>query len=316
MNKCLQVTCSAPVNIAVIKYWGKRDVELILPINSSLSVTLDQDDLASTTAIRCGPDLENDQMWLNGSEEFIKQGGRISAVLTRARDLRRKMEENNEELQPMSEWKVWIKSVNSFPTAAGLASSASGYACLTFTLGQLFELPCTMTELSGIARLGSGSACRSLFGGFVAWEKGENADGSDSLAVQVAPKSHWDDLVALILVVSDAQKDIGSSVGMQETVRTSPLLQARINAVPQNMNAMKEAIAAKDFDKFAELTMRDSNQFHAVCLDTFPPISYMNDISRKIVQVITRYNAVFLKDGPNGKQGYRCAYTFDAGYDR
>ena len=270
-----QVTCSAPVNIAVIKYWGKRDAELLLPTNSSLSVTLNQDDLRSTTSIRTGPELEKDRLWLNGIEESLNSK-RLINVISQARKLREGMESQDPTLEKLSTYKLWINSVNNFPTAAGLASSASGFACLTYSLAKLFQLETDQSALSRLARMGSGSACRSLFGGFVSWEMGELKDGSDSMAVQVAPETHWPDLEALILVVSDAKKDVGSSIGMQETVATSSLLKERIqHVVPKRMEQMKQAILDKDFDMFAELTMKDSNQFHAVCLDTYPPIFYM-----------------------------------------
>jgi diphosphomevalonate decarboxylase len=172
----------------------------------------------------------------------------------------------------------------------------------------LFELTISTSEVSRIARQGSGSACRSLFGGFVAWEMGQKADGSDSLAVQVAPETHWPELQALICVVSDAKKGTSSTAGMQSTIKTSLLMNERINSVvPARMEAMKKAILDKDFESFAELTMRDSNQFHAVCLDTYPPIFYMNDTSRAIIQLIHEYNA----SSPDGK--LKAAYTYDAG---
>lgn len=133
----------------------------------------------------------------------------------------------------LSSWPLRICSENNFPTAAGLASSASGFAALIYTLATLFGLPPAVdnSQLSRIARQGSGSACRSLFGGFVAWQGGEKADGSDSLAVQVASREHWPDLHALICVVSDAKKGTPSTAGMQRTVATSPLLQHRIKDV-------------------------------------------------------------------------------------
>ncbi|KAI8912815.1 diphosphomevalonate decarboxylase [Gorgonomyces haynaldii] len=304
----MEVTCSAPVNIAVIKYWGKRDSNLILPTNSSLSVTLNQDDLRSTTSIRCSKELEKDRLWLNGKEEDIQKNKRLVNVISTARALRLKMEQTG-DLEPMADLKVWINSVNNFPTAAGLASSASGFACLTFALKELYQLNISIEELSRLARLGSGSACRSVFGGFVAWEMGQQADGSDSFAIQVQPAEHWPDMEALILVVSDDKKDVGSTVGMQQTVETSSLFQQRLQVVPERMEQMKQAITQKNFDRFAELTMMDSNQFHSVCLDTFPPVFYMNDVSRYIVRLITEYNHLFTSEG----KGYQAAYTYDAG---
>lgn len=202
-----------------------------------------------------------------------------------------------------------IASYNNFPTAAGLASSASGLAALVASLAQLYELPQSASELSRIARQGSGSACRSLFGGFVAWREGQAADGSDSLAVEVAPQSHWPDMHALICVVSDAKKGTSSTAGMQATVATSPLLQERLKVVPGRMQTIEKAIQDKDFDAFAEVTMRDSNQFHAVCLDTQPPIFYLNDVSRGVIALVEELNRAHKE-----KTGHLlAAYTFDAG---
>lgn len=228
------------------------------------------------------------------------------------RAIRKEMEEKAEQsgspIEKLSSYPVHVCSENNFPTAAGLASSASGLAALVYTLSQLFELTISTSEVSRIARQGSGSACRSLFGGFVAWEMGQKEDGSDSLAVQIAPETHWPELEALICVVSDAKKGTSSTAGMQSTIKTSPLMNERINqVVPARMEGMTKAILDKDFQSFAELTMRDSNQFHAVCLDTYPPIFYLNDTSRAIMQLIHEYNAT----SEDGK--LKAAYTYDAG---
>ncbi|GJJ06525.1 hypothetical protein Clacol_000717 [Clathrus columnatus] len=305
-----QATASAPVNIACIKYWGKRDTKLILPTNSSLSVTLDQDHLRSTTTSRADPTFKKDRLWLNGTEEEIKAGGRLATCIAELKKQRRQVEENHPNIPIISNYAVHICSHNNFPTAAGLASSASGFAALVASLAALYKLPATPSELSLIARQGSGSACRSLMGGFVAWEKGVREDGSDSLAIQIAPREHWPDLHAVIVVVSDHKKGTSSTAGMQQTVETSALLQHRINhVVPARMTAISEAIKAKDFDKFAKITMQDSNQFHAVCLDTEPPIFYMNDVSRAIIALIVEYNRVSVAATGHLK----AAYTYDAG---
>lgn len=170
----------------------------------------------------------------------------------------------------------------------------------------MYELPDSPTDLSRIARQGSGSACRSLFGGYVAWEQGSAVDGSDSLAVQIAPASHWPTMRAVILVVSAAKKGVSSTSGMQATVATSELFPHRANVVvPRRMEAMKTAIQNRDFEAFAKLTMADSNQFHAVCLDTLPPIFYLNDVSRAAIRVVEEINRVAGKT--------IAAYTFDAG---
>ncbi|KAG8447329.1 hypothetical protein GDO86_014699, partial [Hymenochirus boettgeri] len=196
-----KVTCTAPVNIAVIKYWGKRNEDLILPINSSLSVTLHQDQLKTTTTAAASREFTEDRIWLNGKEDNIHHP-RLQACLREIRRLARKRrnEGGDGNVAQILSRKVHICSANNFPTAAGLASSAAGYACLVYTLAKLYEVE---GELSEIARQGSGSACRSLYGGFVQWMMGERDDGKDSLARQVEPECHWPELRVLILVVSD-----------------------------------------------------------------------------------------------------------------
>lgn len=214
------------------------------------------------------------------------------------------------ELQPLSSLPIHIVSENNFPTAAGLASSASGFAALVYTIATLYQLPSSPSELSKIARTGSGSACRSLFGGYVAWEMGAQTDGEDSLAVQVAPVEHWSEMDAIVCVVSDAKKGTPSTAGMQQTIATSALAEHRIKyVVPERMTLISDAIKNHDFDMFAQITMKDSNQFHAICLDTDPPIFYLNDVSRAIITAVTELNRASLAAG----QGYLAAYTFDAG---
>lgn len=246
-----------------------------------------------------------DNLWLNGNEEGIK-GERTVACLKDLRKLRTELEAADSSLPKLSQWGLHIVSENNFPTAAGLASSAAGFAALVVAIAKLYELPQLMSEISRIARKGSGSACRSLFGGYVAWEMGQLENGQDSKAVEVAPLDHWSLMKAAILVVSDDKKDTPSTSGMQTTVATSDLFQHRITeVVPQRFEQMKKSIIDRDFQVFGDLTMRDSNSFHAVCLDSCPPIFYLNDTSKKIIKLIHRLNE------QEGK--IIAAYTFDAG---
>lgn len=310
MAKVYRSSTTAPVNIAVIKYWGKRDATLNLPTNSSISVTLSQDDLRAWTTAACSADFTTDRMWLNGEEREVPADRRLLACLAELRAMRRRVEQESSSAEgkvvEMSSMGLHIASENNFPTAAGLASSAAGFAALVRAVADLYALPATPTELSRIARQGSGSACRSLFGGYVAWEMGERVDGSDSEAVQVAPVSHWPEMRACILVASAQRKDTSSTSGMQHTTKTSTLFPARVGeVVPGRMAAMRRAIADRDFTAFAHLTMRDSNQFHAVCLDTYPPIFYMTDVSRAAVRLVEHINAAAGR--------VVCAYTYDAG---
>mmetsp|Transcript_2635 Transcript_2635/g.7917 ORF Transcript_2635/g.7917 Transcript_2635/m.7917 type:complete len:386 (+) Transcript_2635:37-1194(+) len=290
------VTCIAPVNIALVKYWGKRDEDLILPVNSSLSVTLDTAALRTMTTASVVEDTSKVTMSLNGQEIDLQSNRRICAVVDRLRAMAGKQEVG-----------LRITSENNFPTAAGLASSAAGLSCLAYTIANVLGAKESYPgELSAVARQGSGSACRSLYGGFVKWNMGTADDGSDSIAEQVVDEKFWDDIRILICVVDDRKKSTSSTTGMNTSVRTSQLLQYRAETiVPRRMKDMEDAIRSRDFSTVAELTMKDSNQFHAVCLDTYPPISYLNETSKSVIAAIHEFNAA--------SNEIRAAYTFDAG---
>lgn len=309
------VTCTAPVNIAVIKYWGKRDEKAILPVNSSLSGTIDQGAMRSKTTIVASKSFAEDSMTLNGKDENMAGSKRLNAVLV---ELRKRagdfLSEDGKVLIKKEDWaqyKIKVTSENNFPTAAGLASSASGFACFTACLASLFAVKEAYEgELSSIARQGSGSACRSLYGGWVKWEQGIKADGSDSIAVQVKDEKHWPEMRVLILVAHAGQKEVPSTSGMETSVKTSLLLKHRAEQiVAGRMQGMEQAIASKDFASFAEITMKDSNQFHAVCLDTYPPIFYLNQTSKRIIHIIHTLNDLAAKQGKPPV----AAYTYDAG---
>lgn len=276
-----------------------------LPTNSSISVTLSQNDLRTLTSVATSEDFKEDKLWLNGKLESL-ESERTKACLADLRTLRQELESKDSSIPKLSQFGLHIVSENNFPTAAGLASSAAGFAALVVSIAKLYQLPQNMSEISKIARKGSGSACRSLFGGYVAWEMGQEANGEDSKAVEVAPLSHWPNMKAAILVVSDDKKDTPSTSGMQTTVATSDLFQWRIKeVVPKRFEEMKDSILLKDFATFGDLTMKDSNSFHAVCLDSTPPIFYLNDTSKKIIKLIHELNK------REGK--IIAAYTFDAG---
>ncbi|KAH0864980.1 hypothetical protein HID58_082191 [Brassica napus] len=330
------VTAQTPTNIAVIKYWGKRDEVRILPVNDSISVTLDPDHLCTVTTVAVSPAFDRDRMWLNGKTkkhsceksvihlvtesvsyillienlEISLSGSRYQNCLREIRSRGGDVEDREKGVKiEKKDWErlnLHIASHNNFPTAAGLASSAAGFACLVFSLAKLMNVEEDPSQLSAIARQGSGSACRSLFGGFVKWKMGSKDDGSDSVAVQLADEKHWDDLVIIIAVVSSRQKETSSTSGMRESVETSLLLQHRAKeVVPKRIVQMEEAIKNRDFASFTQLSCTDSNQFHAVCLDTSPPIFYMNDTSHRIISLVEKWN--------RSEGTPQVAYTFDAG---
>ncbi|XP_015127136.1 diphosphomevalonate decarboxylase isoform X2 [Diachasma alloeum] len=241
------------------------------------------------------PDFDVDRIWLNGREESINNP-RLQNCL---REVRKRAQLSPE----MESWKLHICSKNNFPTAAGLASSAAGYACLSATLAKLYKVE---GDISTIARSGSGSACRSVYGGFVRWYAGTDPNGSDSIAKQIAPPSHWPEMRILILVVNDERKKTSSALGMKNSVLTSELLKYRAeHCVPKRVEEMQQAIMDKNFEKFAELMIKDSNQMHAVCLDTTPPCFYLNNVSFGIIDLIHAYN--------EASKCVKVGYTNDAG---
>lgn len=293
------ITIVAPVNIAVIKYWGKRDEELILPLNDSVSATLDTSVMCAKTSVIASSDFLEDVIWLNGKTESFSNQRLINCL----KEIKARAKAEGTVDDDFLTWKIHVCSENNFPTAAGLASSAAGYACLVSALAKLYNIK---SDVSSIARLGSGSACRSVNGGFVRWHAGVKPDGSDSIATQVVEKSHWPQMRALILVVGDAKKKVSSTKGMKISTETSELLQYRIQkCVPERTEEICKAIKERNFRKFAEITMKDSNQFHAICLDSYPPFSYMTAVSHKIIEMVHEYNSMC--------GDIKVAYTFDAG---
>ncbi|KAL3370224.1 hypothetical protein AABB24_007318 [Solanum stoloniferum] len=248
-------------------------------------------------------------MWLNGKEISLS-GGRYQNCLREIRARANDVEDEKKGIKiAKKDWEnlhVHVASYNNFPTAAGLASSAAGFACLVYSLAKLMNVQEDNGRFSAIARQGSGSACRSLCGGFVKWVMGKEENGSDSIAVPLVDEKHWDELVIIIAVVCSRQKETSSTSGMRETVETSALIEHRAKeVVPKRIIQMEEAIQKRDFATFTHLTCADSNQFHAVCLDTSPPIFYMNDTSHRIISCVEKWN--------RSEGTPQVAYTFDAG---
>ncbi|VVC03026.1 Diphosphomevalonate decarboxylase [Candidatus Burarchaeum australiense] len=286
-------TAIATPNIAFVKYWGNRDEKLILPAGGSISMTLDRQ-FTTTTTVYFPGSLGADEIKLNGKGVEAGEARRIVEHL----DAMRKA--------AGSKLRARVESVNSFPTSAGLASSASGFAALTLACAKALGLHRNMSELSALARLGSGSACRSLFGGFVEWEMGKRKDGEDSVARQIAPPSHWPELRDVVAIVSGEKKHISSREAMRRTVETSRLFKERMGTHGRRLDAVREALLEKDAGALFEEIMTESGSMHAVMRDSRPPIIYMNEVSARIVDAVKEFNAA-------GEGRARCGYTFDAG---
>ena len=290
-----RATCIATPNIAVIKYWGMRDEKLVLPTNSSLSFTMDET-LRTETTVASSVKFKKDEAWINGSKLHPAEMGRINSVLVAARKLSKQEERK---------FGARIVSKNNFPAASGLASSASGIAALACATCKILLPDASPETVSKIARLGSGSASRSVFGGFVEWRMGDKADGSDSFAKKLEPASHWKALRNVIAIVETEKKKVPSNEGMQKTVRTSKLFQKRLTYLPGAIRAMKKAVRTKDYPVFAETLMAESDNMHSCMLDTKPPLAYLNAHSKEIIHEVRRLNST--------ASDPLTAYTFDAG---
>lgn len=250
-------TAYAPANIALCKYWGKRDTELNLPFNSSVSISL-ADKGAETTITVINE--KKDQIFLNGKvlsgeESFAKK---ISEFLNLFRQ-----EEN-------MYFKVETKL--NIPVSAGLASSSCGFAALVTALNELMNWNLDERMLSILARLGSGSACRSLRDGFVEWQRGEREDGMDSYAY-LLPQT-WPELRIGLLILSEQQKYISSREAMKHTVETSPFYDCWLSKVNKDIQEIKHAITDKDFTLFGRVAESNALAMHATMQTSWPSINY------------------------------------------
>lgn len=246
----------APSNIALCKYWGKRNDELNLPVTSSLSVSLGKLGSKVTLSLRDKSDLvELNGKRLDRDSSFAR---RVSAFL----DL----------FRPDKKTFFKVVAVNTIPTAAGFASSASGFAAMTMALNQLFGWKLNASELSILSRLGSGSAGRSVFTGFVEWRAGKRADGMDSYALPLKPK--WPDLRMGLVVVSDKAKPIGSRPAMKRTRDTSALYRSWPAKVAKDLPRLKTAIRHRDFPMLGKVAESNALAMHATMIDSKPPIVY------------------------------------------
>jgi diphosphomevalonate decarboxylase len=279
-----EATGSAPVNIALAKYWGKRDGDLHLPVTDSFSVALD---LQTTTIVRQASGC--DEVMLNSA--FVPADSPFFIRLTKFLDL----------FRPSPSFAFSIKTENSVPTAAGLASSASGFAALVLALNSFFGWDLDRQKLSCLARLGSGSACRSLYSGFVQWNKGTDPDGRDSFAVPF--HDWWPDLRLAILMLSSKEKPVSSREAMRISVETSPVYALWPQQVLNDTNDIVAGIKKHDFSLFGTAAERNALMMHSTMLTASPPICYW--LEETVRSMHTVWNA--------RKSGIEVYFTMDAG---
>lgn len=280
-----QASALAHPNIAFIKYWGLEDEARRIPANASLSMNIGC--LATRTTVTYDPQLERDTLTLNGKPVNDEGLLRVGRFMDRIRAVAGKKRFAH------------VESETNFPVGAGLASSASGFAALALAGTAALGLALSERALSSLARFGSGSACRSIPGGFVAWRTDPLT--GDSYARSIAPPDHWD-LVDCIAILSDVHKPVGSEEGMR-LADSSPLQTARVLDAERRFNLCQEAILARDFDTLAEVAELDSNMMHAVMMTADPPLFYWLPESLALMKAVKRWQG----------EGLPATYTLDAG---
>ncbi len=282
MNK---MTAVSPANIAFIKYWGKRDSKLNIPFNDSVSMNLSG--CLTTTTVEFKDGLASDEVFIDG--RIVEGAGwdRVVFVL--------------DEVRKMAKINLFAKvtSKNNFPSDAGIASSASGFSALALAASTAAGLKISQRKLSILARLGSGSACRSIPDGFTFWKKGK--DSSSSYAVQIARPDFWD-LRDIVVVVSKEKKKTGSTEG-HAVATSSPYFKERLLRLPGRIKRIKRALLKKDFDAFGRILEEEAIDLHVMAMTSKPPILYWNKGTMETVHAVLEMR----------EKGLKCFFTMDAG---
>jgi diphosphomevalonate decarboxylase len=279
------VTAVAHSNIAFVKYWGNLDDGRRLPYNDSLSMNLSA--ARTVTSVRFEPGRREDRVVLDGETRYGPARDRVVAHLERVR------------------WRAGLTdcavvvSHNTFPMGTGIASSASGFAALTVAACRAAGLSLPERELSALARLGSGSAARSVPGGFVVWHAAETDGGS--YAESLAPPEHWD-LRDLVAVVHREHKAVGSSDGHVAAL-SSPFFPARLVELQDRLPRVRRALAERDFASFGPLVEAEALSLHAVALTSRPPILYWTPETVRLLRQVQDWRAA----------GLAAYFTLDAG---
>lgn len=253
----------ARANIALAKYWGKSDDRLNLPAVPSLSITLEP--MRTETTVELDSSLAADRFELDGKEALPGETTRVTALLDRVR------------AETGIATKARVTSKNHFPTASGLASSASGFAALAAAGRAAYGLPRDDEKTSAMARRASASAARSIYGGFVELPAG--VPGDDALAARpVFDASHWD-LRVIVAVITEGRKAVGSREGMGHSRETSPYWSAWVEAAPKMCDVIRDALGARDFARLGPVIEQSFTTMHALAFTSSPSTMYFQPAS-------------------------------------
>ncbi|WP_331725814.1 diphosphomevalonate decarboxylase (plasmid) [Streptomyces xanthophaeus] len=285
-------TAVAHPNIALIKYWGKRDEQLFLPWTSSLSMTLDI--FPTTTLVRLDAEAGHDEVTFNGVPATGEAQRRIVAFLDLVRE------------RAGLTHRAVVDTRNTVPTGAGLASSASGFAALAVAASAAYGLGLDETGLSRLARRGSGSASRSIFGGFAAWNAGTHtappAEADLSSYAEPVPAAEIDPAL-VIAVVNAGPKDVSSRTAMRRTVDTSPLFEPWAESSRDDLVEMRAALLRGDLDAVGEIAERNALGMHATMLGARPAVRYLSPASLTVLDSVLQLR----------RDGISAYATMDAG---
>ncbi len=284
----MKATAVAHPNIALVKYWGKRNVALNLPAAGSFSLTLAG--LTTRTTVKFDKGFESDMVMMGERAVGGPKRDRVSRFLDRVR------------AAAGIQHRATVYTHNDFPTAAGVASSASGFAALAAAASRALNLDMDTQGLSVLARLGSGSAARSVYGGFVEMLPGKRQDGSDAHAVQVLPEDHWD-LVCFVVLTTTGEKPMGSTEAMTSTAQTSPYYNAWVDSVPRDIGKAKMAAMKRDFRALGEVAEHSCLKFHASAIASDPGILYWRGLTVELIHHVRRLR----------ETGIDVFFTIDAG---
>ena len=282
----MKATAKAHSNIAFIKYWGRKDEELRLPTNGSISMNLSN--LFTTTTVEFLENMSEDSILVNNKETgYINQ--RVVQHLDRIRALAK------------TSLKAKIMSQNNFPIGTGLSSSASGFAALTLAATKALGLDLSEKELSIFARQGSGSASRSIPDGFVEWMDGDTSETSFSQTI--FPKTHWD-ILDIVAVVSKEKKDVATSEG-QKRVESSVFFQTRLTHIQEKIRLCKKLMRDRNFSEFGKLVEMEALELHAIMLTSWPSLIYWLSQSLYVMKSVQKWRV----------EGLDVYFTINTGQD-
>jgi len=277
-----RATARAHANIALAKYWGKLDERRNLPAVPSLSLTLDA--LVTTTTVEFDRALTEDVLTLDGRAAREKEMKRVVGLLDQVRAAAK------------LETRARVTSANSFPTAAGLASSASGFAALGLAASHAAGLGSSREAVSALARAASVSAARSLYGGYVILRTGAE------FAEPLAPGSHFP-LAMIVALTRAGEKSVGSTEGMLRTARTSPYYRGWVEHAPRLFELIKSAILARDLTVLGPAVESSALAMHASMFAADPPIVYFSPTTLTVMERVRELRAA----------GVPAYFTMDAG---